>query len=198
MGAEALFSGLAGALLVFFLTSVRSWAAERSQRKRELKGLLKLIDMEIYQNRYKLEIIKSNPDVGQSYSTYSQLHLETWDSSKARLAQLLDSEHLETLNRHYGLLQRLTVILPDNPFNPSRGLSRGAKRNSKVKRAIGQATEDATPKRETLLSVYARDALKYGDDARQYAKAHIGPPPDYFELYTEEQEGLLSSNADGS
>ncbi len=147
--------------------------------------MCRLIDMEIYQNKHKLLMIRDNPDLGQLYDSYSQLHTETWYESKSRLAQLLPPNHLEILVKYYGLIQRLGVSLHDEPFKLSKGVTRRDKRNPKVKQAIANAQTNTSARKDTLLSVYARDALEYGDEARQAGVRYIGEAPDYFNLYEE-------------
>jgi hypothetical protein len=181
-----LFGGIVSGLLVFVLTTRRDkqFAAHREDQER--KGLCRLIDMEIYQNKYKLLMIKNSPDLGQLYDSYSRLHAETWYESKVRLVQLLSSDHIEVLVKYYGLIQRLGVSLHDEPFKPTQPLTRKDKRNPKVRQALTKAETDSSEKKNVLLSVYAREALKYGDDARQRGEQYIGEVSDYFELYEEE------------
>ncbi len=112
----------------------------------------------------------------------------TWRESKARLAQLLPQERIEVLVRYYGLIERLGVSLQDEPFKPPNGLTRRERRDKGVQRAIEQGTVNAIPKKDNALSVYARDALKFGDEARQFGIEYIGAVSDYFLLYEEENE----------
>jgi hypothetical protein len=183
---SSLFSGVVGALLVFWLGTHREMQNARERRDEERKALWRLVDMEIYQNRYKLEIIRESPNLGQLYDSYSQLHIETWQESKARLAQLLSPERIEVLVKYYGLIQRLGVSLHDEPFKPDRPLTRRDKRNPKFRQSLTDAETSASGKKNTLLAVYARDVLKYGDEARQFGGEYIGEVPDYFRLYEEE------------
>lgn len=183
-----LSSGVLGALLVFLLTTHKDKQNEAERRDEERKALWRLVDMEIYQNKYKLEIIRDSPNLGQLYDSYSQLHIETWRESKVRLAQLLPPERIEVLVKYYGLIQRLGVSLHDESFKPDTPLSRKDRRNPKVRQAISNAKAETTEKKDTLLSVYARDALNYGDEARQFGIEYMGEVPDYFRLYEEEEE----------
>jgi hypothetical protein len=174
------------AMLLFWLTNRRDKQNAREQREEERKGLWRLIDMEIYQNRFKLSMIRDSPDVGLLYDSYAELHIESWYESKSRLAQLLPPEHIEVLVKYYGMIQRLGVSLHDEAFNPPKYLTRRDRRNKNVQRAIAKGIADAIPKKDNLLSVYARDALVYGDEARQFGTTYIGQVPDYFWLYGEE------------
>jgi len=139
--------------------------------------------MEIYQNRFKLLMIRDSPDVGQLYDSYAELHNQSWNESKTRLAQLLPPEHIEALVRYYGIIQTLGVSLHDEAFKPPSHLSNRDLRNKTVQRAIKKATTDVLPKKDNLLSIYARDAVVYGDNARQLGAEYIGKVPDYFLLY---------------
>jgi hypothetical protein len=64
-------------------------------------------------------------------------------------------------------------------------LTRKDRRKLNVKQALANAETDTAVKKNSLLSVYARDALKYGDKARQFSMTYIGEVPDYFLLYSE-------------
>lgn len=183
---SSLFSGVVGALLVFYLGTRKDRQNAAEQKDEERKALWRLVDMEIYQNKYKLEAIRDSPDLGQLYDSYSQLHTETWRESKARLAQLLPPERIEVLVKYYGLIQRLGASLHDEAFKPDTPLSRKDRRNPKVQQAISNARAETTEKKDTLLSVYARDALNYGDEARQFGTEYMGEVPDYFRLYGDE------------
>jgi hypothetical protein len=114
------------------------------------------------------------------------LHTENWSESKARLAQLLSPERIEVLVKYYGLIQRLGISLHDESFVPDRALTRKDRRKPNVKQALANAETDTAVKKNSLLSVYARDALKYGDEARQFSMTYIGDVPDYFLLYSGE------------
>lgn len=184
-----LFSGVLGALLMFLLTTHRAKQNEAERRDEERKALWRLVDMEIYQNKYKLEIIRDSPDLGQLYDSYSQLHIETWRESKARLAQLLPPKRIEILVKYYGLIERLGVSLHDESFVPDKSLTtRKNRRNQKVQETITNAKAETSAKKDTLLAVYAREAVKYGDEARQYGTEYMGEVPDYFRLYEEAEE----------
>jgi hypothetical protein len=183
---SSLFSGVVGALIVFYLGTHRDKQNAQEREDAERKALWRLVDMEIYQNRHKLLMIRDSPNLGQLYGSYSQLHTENWSESKARLAQLLPPERIEVLVKYYGLIQRLGISLHDESFKPDRPLTRRDKRNPKVRQALAKAETNTSANKDTLLSVYARDALQYGDEARQFSKVYIGEVPDYFLLYGEE------------
>jgi hypothetical protein len=183
---SSLCSGVVGALLVFYLGTRRDKRDAREREDAERRTLWRLVDMEIYQNRHKLLMIRDSPDLGQLYDSYSQLHTENWSESKARLAQLLSPERIEVLVKYYGLIQRLGISLHDESFVPDRALTRKDRRKPNVKQALANAETDTGVKKNSLLSVYARDALKYGDEARQFSMTYIGDVPDYFLLYSGE------------
>jgi hypothetical protein len=185
----SLFGGGGVAIVLFWLTNRRDRRKAEERENDERKGLWRLVDMEIYQNRSSLLMIRDSPDVGQLYESYSRLHTQVWDERKVRLAQLLSPEHTDVLGRYYMLLQRLGVTLQDDPFKPSTRLTRKDRRSSKVKQAVEKvekAQADSSVKRDRLLSVYARDAVELGDEARQTGEGYMGEAPDYFELYKEE------------
>jgi hypothetical protein len=185
------------ALLLYWLTNRRDKQNAREREDEERRSLWRLVDMEIYQNIDKLQMIKESPDLGQLYDSYSLLHVETWFESKARLAQLLPPERIEVLVKYYGLIQRLGVSIHDEPFKLDVPLSRKERRKPKVRQALAKAETDTSAKKNTLLSVYARDALKYGDEIRQFGTEYIGEVPDYFRLYEEEVTEGASAGSRG-
>jgi len=173
------------ALLLFWLTNRRDKQYAREQRDEERKGLWRLVDMEIYQNRSNLLMMKESPDIGQLYESYSRLHTQVWDECNVRLAQLVRPEHTEVLGRYHLLLQRLGTTLQDDPYKSSTDLNRTQRRSSEGK-TLANTQANAASKRDNLLSVYARDAVELGDEARKLGERYIGKAPDYFELYNDE------------
>lgn len=184
----SLFSGLVGALIVFFLTT---WQDRRKADKisnLERNALLRLLDIEIYQNIDKLEMIQKNPDIGQQYRAYFELHTSHWGESRTRLAQLLTTNHIGLLVRYYGLLHRIGVHVNDEPPKlPKRKASKSDIKEKRIKVQI---------KREDLLSVLARDALEAGNEARHKGTAHIGKLLDYFGFYNEDRDSNRAPEAD--
>ena len=175
-----LLSGLIGGLIVFGLTTWRDWRKTRKLIKRKRNGLLRLIDIEVYQNIDRLEMIKKNPDIGEQYRAYSELHTAHWDENRGRLAQLLSTDYIGVLVRYYGLLDRIGVNLGDEGKRTPRRVARNKNMKEKV------AVRDAS--RKTLISVLAREALKYGEEVRRRAAGYIKETPDYFELYKNQEQ----------
>jgi hypothetical protein len=181
-----LLSGAVGGLLVFGLTTYRDWRKARKLTKRERIGFLRLVDIEVYLNMGKLKMIRDSPDVGEQYRAYRELHTGHWEESRTQLIQLLPTDYSGVLAKYYGLLHEIGVHADDEGKKPSRSVAR--RRDVKVKVAIRDA------KRETLLSVLAREALEYGKDIRQRAAVYIGETPDYFDLYEENQDAPRTQN----
>lgn len=174
----SLFSGVVGAVLVFVLTTVRDKRRMRELTNSERNALLRLIDIEVYQNIEKLDMIRTDPDIGQQYRAFSELHTEHWSETRIRLTQLLDSDDIQTIVRYYGLIHRIGVNLNDKGVKPPRKVAR----DTKVKKA--EATREV--EHENLLSVYAREALSYSEKIRYIGSKYIGAPIDYYDLYKEE------------
>lgn len=179
---NSLVNGGLAALLVYWLTTRRDRRKAQEATEAERNGLLELLDLELYQNVDKLQMIRDNPDVGEQYRLYAELHTQIWDESKVRLVQMLPTEHRATLFRYYGLLQRLGVTIGDKGTPKSRRVER--------KPLVRQRKAVANARRENLLSVYAREALEYGDKAREMGGEYIGSLPDYYALYEGEAEEL--------
>lgn len=177
---NTLLAGLIGALSVFMLTTYRDWRREGRSIKRERNGLLRLTDMEIYQNVDKLEMMKDSPDIGQRYRAYSELHTSQWEESKSRLAQLLPTDHLGVLVRYYGLLDKIGAHVGDEGTPSPRYVTRKPK--------VKKARTVARAERENLLSVLSREGLEIGGKARELGSKYIGELEDYFDLYDDDQD----------
>lgn len=144
----------------------------------ERYALLRLIDIEVYQNIGKLDMIRTDPDIGQQYKAYSELHTEHWSETRVRLTQLLDAQEIETIVRYYGLIHEIGVNVNDEGIKPPRKVAR--------KPEVRKAAARKEAKHDNLLSVYARDALSYGNKVRYIGSKYIGNPIDYYDLYSEE------------
>jgi hypothetical protein len=84
---------------------VGAWQSWRF-RVRERKGLLRLLDGEIYYNETLLKQLKKNPSL-IVWSSMGSLRSGNWDSAKTRLAQLIDLEHTKALNTYYSHVKTL-------------------------------------------------------------------------------------------
>lgn len=172
------FGALLGAAVTFVATTVRDRRIRNELEARERAGLLRLIDTEVYVNTGKLRMIRDDPDIGEQYRAYSELHTSHWDESRGRLVQLLPKDHTSLLARYYAMLHGIGV----NAGDEGRKLTRKEGRDNQVQKQIARRNAQ----RAKLLSVQARDALGYGEDVREKGREYIGDTPDYFELYGEE------------
>jgi len=78
---------------------------ERRQRKRELKGLLKILDIEIAGNRRQLRIFEEHPTWIAEAPEHS-LQTKAWEDARVRLAHLLKNrKQFDDIARYYGTIQ---------------------------------------------------------------------------------------------
>lgn len=92
-----------GAVVVYLLGE---WG-ERRQRKRELKGLLRILDTEIVTNERLLRIFDEHPDWLTRAPEHS-LQSRTWEDVRVRLAYLLkDRKQFDDMARYYANIQAM-------------------------------------------------------------------------------------------
>src|SRR5919199_938374 len=91
------------AVLVYLLGE---WG-DRRQRKRELKGLLKILDIEIAGNKRQLLIFDEYP-VWITRAPDHSLQTRAWEDIRARLADLLrNDEQFSDIAKYYGNIQAI-------------------------------------------------------------------------------------------
>jgi hypothetical protein len=87
-----------GAVVVYLLGE---WG-ERRQRKRELKGLLRILDIEIAANERLLQIFEDHPAWITQAPDHS-LQSRAWEDARVRLAHLLKNrKQFDDIARYYG------------------------------------------------------------------------------------------------
>lgn len=90
-----------GAVIVYLLGE---WE-DRRQRKRELKGLLRILDTEIAANERLLRIFDERPAWITRAPDHS-LQIRAWEDARVRLAYLLKNrKQFEDIARYYGNIQ---------------------------------------------------------------------------------------------
>ena len=90
-----------GAVVVYLLGE---WG-ERRQRKRELKGLLRILDIEIAANERLLQIFEDHPAWITQAPDHS-LQSRAWEDARVRLAHLLKNrKQFDDIARYYGNIQ---------------------------------------------------------------------------------------------
>ncbi len=101
---DSLLSGAIGGLAIVLVTilydRIRAW----QDRRQERIGLLLLIDDEIEFNNVVLEAFDLDHSIVNTH-TVSTLTTDAWDGSKAKLAQLLKTEHVATLVTYYAKIR---------------------------------------------------------------------------------------------
>lgn len=95
LGGQATISpviaALLGALLGAVATQTLREFLDYRQRKNELKGLLRLLDIETQRNRRQLEAFRDTPDWITNAPTKG-IRFTEWDASKSRIAILLNDD----------------------------------------------------------------------------------------------------------
>lgn len=90
-----------GAVVVYLLGE---WG-DRRQRKRELQGLLRILDIEIAANERLLRIFDEHPAWITQAPDHS-LQSRAWEDARVRLAQLLKNrKQFDDIARYYGNIQ---------------------------------------------------------------------------------------------
>jgi hypothetical protein len=90
-----------GAVIVYLLGE---WG-ERRQRKRELKGLLRILDTEISANERLLRILDEHP-AWITRAPNRSLQSRAWEDARVRLAHLLKNrKQFDDIARYYGNIQ---------------------------------------------------------------------------------------------
>jgi hypothetical protein len=96
-----LVGAILGAVIGGFVGAyANSRSRDREVKKaddRECKGLLYLVDGELYFNETRLTRLKDDPRF-IIWTSLGNLRSDNWDSGKARLAQLVAPDHMKILN----------------------------------------------------------------------------------------------------
>ncbi len=133
-------------------------------RRRELKGLLHLLDLEVSHNQQQLSTFKTHPEsivtpIGHLVRT------DNWDSNKARIAQLLkDKDHFRTVAAFYSNLDN--VMLP-----------------------VIQLEQASDPTKQEFVSKLLPDMQRQACVTRGIIHKYIPPPAEEFGLPFELSEG---------
>jgi hypothetical protein len=86
-----------GALAAYLLREYE----QKRQRRRELRGLLRLVSGEITRNARTMDTFKTNPEL-IGWRPPGALKTRNWEENRVRLAQLMESDkRFETLYNYY-------------------------------------------------------------------------------------------------
>jgi hypothetical protein len=116
-----LIGAIIGAIIGAFANGLyRDWQ-EKEAQDRERKGLLRLIDAEIFFNTSFYRQFKVNsPFIGAQ--SVDALRTEYWDSANARLAQLLPDNHMKVLTTYYFFVYLTKSTIKDERSDDSAGI----------------------------------------------------------------------------
>jgi hypothetical protein len=174
-----------------FGASLNSWYRDQEAKKaqeQERDSLLRLIDVEVYENMAVLKDMRTDLAISDKYPSRAALSTDAWDQSRARLARLRagDRDHIFDLVRHYASVRRIGRILadPDAPIS------------AKSKQERRSRTADIRTQRLRLLAKLANLAYLDGEAIRERGKRYIGDLPDYF--LTAERDASADLDSVGS
>jgi hypothetical protein len=124
-----LAAGVIAVILDAIITNVVASVRENRAHQRELKGLLRMLYVEIEANRGEAELLLSAENPQEGYWTNTVYKDDTWKEVRSRLAQLLpDADHFDQLIVYYarnesqekGILRVIEIGSsfknPDNAF----------------------------------------------------------------------------------
>lgn len=97
-----MLAGSLGALFVFLLNVL----TDHVRGRRELRGIARLVDIEMRQNRLTLESLYRNPSLVLT-STISTIRLDTWEATRVHMAGMIPSRDFGSLAFYYFYLQEL-------------------------------------------------------------------------------------------
>jgi hypothetical protein len=126
---------------------------ERRQRKTELKGLLRILEIEIAGNKRQVHIFDEHP-AWITQAPANSLQTKAWEDTRARLAHLLKNEkQFDDIARYYWNVQEVKRYLLDNT-----------------------SAETSEEHRHKHLTPQLRLLLDLSDIARGHIRKHINPP----------------------
>jgi len=139
-----------GAVIIYLLGE---WG-DRRQRKRELKGLLRILDIEIAANERLIRLFDEHP-AWISRAPEHSLQSRAWEDARVRLTYLLkDRKQFDDIAKYYGNIQAAEEY---------RLLDTGA-----------EASEERTQQR---VKQQLRLLLELSDVAREHIRQHVPDVP---------------------
>ncbi len=111
---NSLLSGAVGGVGVLLLTILYDRIKAALDRRRERRGLLLLMDAEVYSHIVGLRNAGTSraegPEEVEALNSLSVPRMDNWDSCKERLAQLLPPDHVKDLVIYYKALRDIVDI----------------------------------------------------------------------------------------
>jgi hypothetical protein len=167
-----LVAGIFTVLLAQIVVTLREWYVRAADRKRERKGLLRILFAEIDENQSFLEFfervhrgVMKEEDKQRAYRRHLEeedIFTEAWKDTRVKLAQLLPSDEFATLAGYYGHLATLknppptkkvgnqTLVFELRPDMARRLFQRGQRAKSIVRRYVPDITTDKITMGEML------------------------------------------------
>lgn len=109
----ALFSGFVGGLIVLSIQTYLTNRREKNERKRELKGLFRIVDLEMENNEPLLQqVLEVDVNIASGSELRPFLNLRSiefkdWNDTKGRIARLAEEEHFRNLYSYYRKAEKL-------------------------------------------------------------------------------------------
>jgi len=160
-----------------------SWWREREAnkaRERELKGIAYLLSAEHAYNASRMGVFSKDADF-LTLSSFTDLQMGAWESSRARVAQLLPTLKVAEHEQEVGFLTALTWY-----YTEIQSIQ-----------AIIEDDELTNDQKKELMSGHVEAAEKYGKAAMLFAgeylfKGHPDDAAEYQNLFSREAKRLLS------
>lgn len=103
-------AAIAASLLTVFGTAGLAWVQSQVRRRRERKGLVKLLHIDVVNNAFgiagALEALGSNKTAAARNWILS-LRAEAWNESRGRLVQLMKSGRFEIIASYFGAIEKI-------------------------------------------------------------------------------------------
>jgi hypothetical protein len=109
---EVLLAGSIGALGVFVLTVLKDLVQGWWRRKRVLKGLLRLVSVEIALHR--ILVLEDYLQAAETNKPRRLLRTDAWEQARSRIAALLPAHRLASLAEYYANAQRFNVLMDEH------------------------------------------------------------------------------------
>lgn len=106
MNTEVLLAGSLGALGVFGLGVLRDYV----WRMRELRGLTRLLWMELQHNEGTLRSCYEGPEWALTPEAINSLRMDTWEDSRVRLASMMPTNDFGSVSFYYMFLHELMRV----------------------------------------------------------------------------------------
>ncbi len=110
-----LFSGFVGGLVVLYIQTRQRNQKDEKERRRELKGLLRIVDLEMAKNDDLLQAALAVDTLNAAGAQLNPilelrtLQITDWNNTKVILARLADGDRFQNLDTYYRRVRDLST-----------------------------------------------------------------------------------------